>query len=164
MKEVGKIWKSNQKTVTNEELVHNGVMIEELVQNGVMNAKIGPKVVMDLSIFDIGGWNSLQPINQKLLEEFVDENEPWLLIGIPSTDPLERHSVSSDQHMKILMSLREGLHVMMQCYMRQHFADRYWLHEHPGRHASYDEEIHKRINHLFRERTCVQMECSEDAV
>ena len=27
------------------------------------------------------------------------------------------------------MSLREGLHVMMQCHMRQHFADRYWLHE-----------------------------------
>ena len=24
------------------------------------------------------------------------------------------------------MSLREGLHVMMQCYMRQQFADRYW--------------------------------------
>ena len=45
------------------------------------------------------------------------------LIGSPSRDPflvtqyLERHSVSSDQHMKKLMSLREGLHVMMQCYM-----------------------------------------------
>ena len=26
----------------------------------------------------------------------------------------QRHSVSSDQHMKKLMSLREGLHVMMQ--------------------------------------------------
>ena len=106
-----------------------------------MNAKIDPKVVMDLSIFSIGGWNSLQPINQKLLEEFIDENEPWLLIGIPSRDPflvtqyLERHSVSSDHHMEKLMSLREGLHVMMQCYMRQHFADRCWLHEHPGGHA-----------------------------
>ena len=75
--------------------------------------------------------------------EFIDENEPWLLIGIPSRDPflvtqyLERHSVSSAQHMKKLMSLREGLHVMMQRYMRQHFADRYWLHEHPGGHASW---------------------------
>ena len=29
---------------------------------------------------------------------------------------------------------------------------------------TYDEEIHKRINHLLRERTCVQMECSEDAI
>ena len=54
-------------------------------------------------------------------KNFFDEKEPWLLIGIPSGDPffetqyLERHSVSSDQHMKKLMSLREGLHVMMQC-------------------------------------------------
>ena len=92
-----KTWKINQKIVMNEELVQNGVMNEELVQNGVMNekfvknfvmnAQINPKVVMDLSIFKIGGWNSLQPINQKLLEEFMDENEPWLLIGIPSRGP-----------------------------------------------------------------------------
>ena len=67
------------------------------------------------------------------MEEFIDENEPWLLIGIPSGVPffvtqyLERHSVSSDRHMKKLMSLREGLHVMMQCHMRQHFADRYCM-------------------------------------
>ena len=26
-------------------------------------------------------------LNQNLLEEFVDENEPWLLIGIPRRDP-----------------------------------------------------------------------------
>ena len=38
----------------------------------------------------------------KKMEEFIDENEPWLLIGVPSRDPfivaqyLERHSVSSD--------------------------------------------------------------------
>ena len=54
----------------------------KFVKNFVMDAKIDPKVVMDLSIFKIGGWNSLQPINQNLLEEFIDENEPWLLIGI----------------------------------------------------------------------------------
>ena len=101
---------------------------EELVQNGVMNEKIDPKVVMDLSTFKVGGWNSLQPKNQKLLEEFIDENEPWLLIGIPSRDPflvtqyLERHCVSSDQHMRKLMSLREGLHVMMQCYIATAFC------------------------------------------
>ena len=87
----------------------------------------------------------MHTINQKKLEEVVDENEPWLLIGIPSRDPflvtwyLERHSVSSDQHMKKLMSLREGLHVMMQCHMRQHCVDLYWLHEHPGGHASWRE-------------------------
>ena len=148
----GTIVKSEQKTVMDEDLVQSDVMEENLVQNGVMDgkfvtnfvmdAKIDPKVVTDLSFFKIGGWTSLQPINQNLLEEFIDENEPWLLIGIASRDPffvtqhLERHSVSSDRHMKKLMSLREGLHVMMQCYMRQHFADRYWLHEHPGGHAS----------------------------
>ena len=94
-----------------EELVRNGVMDGRFVKDFVMDAKIDPKVVMDLSIFKIGGWNSLQPINQNLLEVFIDENEPWLLIGIPSRDPflltqyLERHSVSSDQHMKKLMSL-----------------------------------------------------------
>ena len=54
------------------------------MKNFVMNAKIDPKIVMDLSIFIIGGWNSLQPSNQKMLEQFIDENEPWLLIGIPS--------------------------------------------------------------------------------
>ena len=81
-----------------EELVQNGVMDGKFVKNFVMDAKVDPKVVMDLSI-------SLQPINQNVLEEFVDENEPWLLIGIPSRDPflvtqyLERHSVSSDLHM-----------------------------------------------------------------
>ena len=76
----GEIWESNQKVVMgdkikqkivmDEELVQNDVMDEELVQNGVMdgqfvknfvmNAKIDPKVVMDLSIFKIGGRNSLQ--------------------------------------------------------------------------------------------------------
>ena len=130
--------------MTNEELVQNGVMDGELVKNFVMDANIVLKVVMNLSIFKIG-WNSLQSINQNLLKDFIDENEPWLLLGIPSRDPflvtqhLERHSVSSDQHMKKLMSLREGLHVMMQCYMRQHVADRYWLHEHPRGHASWRE-------------------------
>ena len=118
-------------------------MNEKFVKNSVMNAKMDPKVVMDLSIFKICGWNSLS--NQKLLEEFVDENEIWLLIGILNRDPflvtqyLERHSASPDQHMKKMMSFREVLHVMMRCYKRQHFADRYWLHEHPGGHVSRRE-------------------------
>ena len=145
--------KINQKIVMDEELVQHGVMDEKLVQNGgmdgqfvknfVMDSKIDLKVVMDLSIFETGGWNSLRPSNQNLLEEFIDENELWLLIGIPRSilcdTVLGRHSASSVQHMKKVMSLREGLHVMMQCYMRQHFADRYWLHEHPGGHASWRE-------------------------
>ena len=49
---------------------------------------------------------------------------------------LERDSASSDQHMKKLMSLREGLYVMMQCYLRQHNAERDWLDEHPGKFAA----------------------------
>ena len=140
-----------QNDVMNEELLQNGVMSEKFVKNFAMGAKIDPKVVMDLSIFKIGGWNSLQPINQNLLEEFTDENERWLLIGIPSRDPffvtqyLERHSVSSDQHIKKLMSLREGLNVMMQCYMRQHVADGYWLHECPRGLASWREPTMRKF-------------------
>ena len=34
---------------------------------------------------------------------------------------------------------------MMQCYMRQHFADRYWLHEHPGGHASWREPAMRKF-------------------
>ena len=66
----GEIWESNQKVVMgdkmkqkivmDEELVQNGVMDGQFVKNFVMNAKIDPKVVMDLSIFKIGGRNSLQ--------------------------------------------------------------------------------------------------------
>ena len=71
-----------------DEFVQNGVMDERFVKNFVLDATIDPKVVMDLSMFKIGGWNSLQPVIQKLLVEFLDENEPWLLIRIPSKDSL----------------------------------------------------------------------------
>ena len=108
------------------------------------------------------------------MEEFIDENESWLLIGIPSRDPflvtqyLERRSVSSDQHTKKLMSLREGLHVMMQCYMRQHFADRYWLHERLGGHSSWREptlrKFTKESTTYFVKGPVSQMEFSEDAI
>ena len=40
-----------------------------------MDIKIDPKVVIDLSIFKIGGWNHLQTNSQTLLEEFMDETE-----------------------------------------------------------------------------------------
>ena len=91
-----------EKSWKSEDSFQNIVMTEQIVKNSVMNAAIDPKVVMDLPIFNIGGWNNLQPSNQQILEEFTDENEPWLLIGIPNRDPffvaqyLERHSVSSD--------------------------------------------------------------------
>ena len=41
------------------ELVQEGVMDEKIVKNFVMGAKIDPKVVMDLSVNKIGGWNIL---------------------------------------------------------------------------------------------------------
>ena len=59
-----------------DEWVQNGVMDGKFVKNFVIDAKIDPKVVMDLSIFEISGWNILQPSNRKLLEEYIDENEP----------------------------------------------------------------------------------------
>ena len=77
-----RILKSNQNDVMDEELVQNDVMDEKFVQIGVMDGKIVPKVVIH-----IRGWNSLQPSNQNLLEEFIDKNEPLLLIGIRSRDP-----------------------------------------------------------------------------
>ena len=139
-----------QNIVMDEELIQNGMMDEKFVKNFVMDEEIDEMVVIDLSMFKIGGWNITQPSDRKLLEEFIDENERWLLIRIPSRDSffmiqyLERHSVSSDQHVKELMPLREGLHMGMQCHMRQHFADHYWLHEHPGRHTSRRESTRIR--------------------
>ena len=68
-----------------------------------------PKVVMDLSIFKIGGRNNLQPNNKHLFDASIDENEPWFVIGIPNRDPflvtqyLARQSASSDQHVKVFM-------------------------------------------------------------
>ena len=91
------------------------------------------------------------PLIKICWKNFFNENEPWLLIGIPSRDPflvtqyLVRHSVSSDQHVKKLMSPRKGLHVLMQCYMRQHFVDRHWLHENPGGHASWREPTTRKF-------------------
>ena len=40
-------------------------MNEQFVKNSVMNAKIDPKVVMDLSKFKVAGWNNLQSSNKK---------------------------------------------------------------------------------------------------
>ena len=103
-------------------------MNEKFVKYIVLHAKIDPKVVMDLSMSKIGGWNTLQPSNPNLLDELTCENGPWLLLGIPNKDPFfvtrfwERHSVISDQNVKKLMSLREG---SCDDGMRQHFAARY---------------------------------------
>ena len=157
----GEIWKSDQKVVMDdkinpkivmdEEWVQNDVMDEEFVKNFVIDAKIDSKVVMDLSITKVLDGTVCNPLIKILLEEIIDENEPWLLIGIPGRDPFlvtqqsKRHSESSDQHIKKLMSLREGLRVMMQCCMRQHLADRCWLHEHLGGRSSWKESTRMKF-------------------
>ena len=96
-----------QNIVMDGEPVQNVVMDEELFQNVVMDAKIDPEVVVNLSIFNIGAWIILQPSNRKLLEECIEENEPWLLsIRIPSRHSffmiryLERHFVCDDPNVK----------------------------------------------------------------
>ena len=101
-----------------------------------------------------------------LLEEFIGENEPWLLIGIPIRDSflviqyLERHSVSSDQHVEELMPLREGLHVMntmihatARCMSSFSIVERI-----------YEDEIHKRTSYVLHVTADMQMKCSEDAI
>ena len=115
----------------------------------MVGAKIDTKVEYGQIVFKIGGWNLLQPSNRKLSEECINENELRLSIRIPSRDLfltiqyLERQLMCDDPSMKgskwqsrLLTLLCEDLHEMKQCYEQQHFADRYWLHEHPGGHAS----------------------------
>ena len=144
-----------------EELVQNVVMDEELIQNGVMDEKFVKNFCdgcpnesegCDGSVHIQFWWMEHSATQyRKSLEEFIYEDELWLLIGIPSRDSflmmqyLERHFVSSDQHVKELMPLRECLHVEMQCYTRQHFADGYWVHEHPGRHTSWTESTRMKF-------------------
>ena len=59
----------------NEEFVkNNSVMFfflkkKKNVKNIVMNARIDPNVVMELSVFQIGGWNHFQPSKRNLLED-----------------------------------------------------------------------------------------------
>ena len=49
--------------------------------------------------------------------------------------------IKTDLNVKEWMPLREGLHERMQCDMRQHFAEHYWLHEHPRRQSSWTESV-----------------------
>ena len=93
----------------------------------------------------------------------VDRNSKQRPIFL--TQYLERYSASSDQHMKKLMSFREGLHVMVHCCMRQYFADRCWLHEHLGGHAPRREptkrNVHEIMDHVPRARTTCRRKQSE---
>ena len=87
------------------------------------------------------------PSNRKLSEEFMTENEPLFSIRIPSRDSFftihcsERQLVCDDPNVKESKPLGEDLHVMMQCYGRQHFAASKDLHERPRRHSSWKDSM-----------------------
>ena len=69
-------------------------------------------------------WEILQFIDRKLFEEFIEEAVTVeLLVGIESRDSVFvlHYAVTST---------REGLHEMMQCHRRQHFAASNDLREH----------------------------------
>ena len=112
---------------------------------------------MGLSFFKIGGWNILQPSNRKLFEESIEEDElQLLLIGI-----LSRDSFLVIHYVKELPPLREGLHEMMQCYKRQHFAASEDLHEYPRGHSSWRESTRMKFMNIQMEYSKMRSESSE---
>ena len=122
-----------QNIVMDEELVQNVVMDEKFVKNFVMGAKFDPKVEMGLSMFEIGGWKICNSVTEQLLEEFIEEAvKVELFVGTVSGD-----SVFVVHY--AITSTREGLHGMMHCNRRQHFAASNDLHEHPRGHSSWTE-------------------------
>ena len=78
------------------------------------------------------------------LRDFTDCRDLKAVICVHMTTRASQH-IPAHQDMKKLMSLRQSLHVMMQCFMRQHFADRYWPHGHPGGHASWREPTMRKL-------------------
>ena len=74
---------------------------------------------------------------------------------------MERHFVRTDLNVKEWMPLREGLHERMQCDMRQHFAECYWLHEHPRRHSSWKESTRMKFMNMPSECSKMRSESSE---
>ena len=57
----------SEKSWKSEKSNQNIVMNEEFVKDSVMSAKTDLTVLMELSTFIIGGWNNLQPSNQRSL-------------------------------------------------------------------------------------------------
>ena len=124
-----------------EKSKQNIAMNEEFGKNSVRNAQKDPKVVMDLSILKFGAWNNLQSTNHNFLEEFIDDNEPLLLSGISSRGCAREGQISTWRNWCHFVKV----FVMVQCHMRQHFADRYWLRKHPGGHASWREPTMRKF-------------------
>ena len=85
----GESWKI-EKSWKSEKSNQNIVVNEKFVKNNVMNAKIGPKVVMEISIFKIGGWNNVHPINQHSLDKFIGER---VVVGDRTEFQTEIHSL-----------------------------------------------------------------------
>ena len=110
---------------------------------------------MGLSMFDIGGWKFLQLSDRKLFEDFIEEAVTVeLLIGTLSRDlVLVMHYA--------VTSTREGLHGMMQCYRRQHFAASNDLHEHPRGHSSWRESTRMEFVNIQMEYSKMRSEPSE---
>ena len=75
----------------------------------------------------------------------VDRDKPWLLTGSPRCDPfsslqgLSKNRADPEKRAKNLEEGREGLRVAAACYLRQHRAGRYFLHEHPAHASSWNE-------------------------
>ena len=68
-------WKSNQNIVMDEELVENVAMGEKSVKNFVMGANFDPKVEMDLSIFEIGGWKNCNSVTESCWENSLRKRQ-----------------------------------------------------------------------------------------
>ena len=150
-----------------EELVQNVAMGENFREElCVIDAKIDPKVAMDLSLLKTGGSKNLQPSNRKWSEDFLDETKPWLLIRVQSRDSflmmqyLERHFLMNvDSNVMELMPLSEDIHVMTQGYMQQQDVD--WRQEHPGGHTSWRECTRMKVMNIEREHSKMRSESSE---
>ena len=107
----------------------NIVMNEEFVKHSVVKAKIDPKVVV-VTISEIG-WRK-EPFTAQQ-PEFIGRINGWKRAVVVDRNPKQRSIFVTE-------CLDEGLHVMMQCHMRQHFVDLFWLHEHPERQSSRRRE------------------------
>ena len=72
---------------TSEKTNQKIAMDKEYMESNVMDAKIDPIVLMVLPICTSGGWNNWKTSAQTMLGKVMDENGPWVLVGIPNRDP-----------------------------------------------------------------------------
>ena len=117
------------------------------MKNFVMGAKIAPKVVKDLSVFKNWWMEHSTTQSSKLLEDFINENEPRLSIRIQNRHPffmiqyLERPFVCDNPNVKETKPNCEDLHEMMHCFRQHHFAACNDLQEHPRKHSLWKDSM-----------------------